>query len=698
MATIDKYNYAVEEDDEQELDLGSLFAHLLRHWKRILAWTLIVALAVAAYCAVRNAGRARSAVDSNAVLSGSLSADRVREIGTLADRYLAFQDVLANSEAYIANSYLMQLDPNQVCTVSLEYLVTSGQAGTVDSFAAQALGEEEYTELAKVLTGNETSSSFVGENRTSDIDRTVNVETMDGMTGQETAENSTFAEHADDNGADGSGRLKGSAAYIKEAVQITRAGASKGSTVASSGRKTTGNSTGYVPGLTVSLEEAEESPAGSVLSPDEKGSSVQNGGTVKQVYQNLMQVTIWAETKERGEKAAAIVEKAIASHADDLKAADPQLGLQKTSEQISEGASAALASQQDTMLQKTNTLAEEYTAFCTNNIETLEDEEESFFRYLVSNKDYQNGVTGNSVSDRDLSQNDETGGGIGDNMAQNAAGHGSAAAEAYQAFLRSSQSGVSGLLGAHGKRNVGIGALVGFAAALVVLIVGYLCSSRYRTVEEIEEDLLRQGRGNNGFYTSKTACCGQSGNVAGSSFLTPAVLGTFLPEGFSGSQYHGGPLNKAILRRADRIAYRDTAEIGMDVVAVSQLTGHRIRTLCSRFGVKKLYLLQNTSSKLGKEALEALLQELRKDNGAHDTTGDAANGTFGDLRIQVATGNPVRNPADYEALAVCDAAVLFEGIDDQRRAEAVQLMQLCGEMNVSLLGAVVVGANTGKEK
>lgn len=557
MSSIISYNYSrnlnvnqglQDGEDETEIDLASMFAHLLRHWKMVLVWMVVATLAIGGVGTLRDwqSGEGQYSDEAMASLQESMTIRQIGEVDQLFERYQTYQRTVSDNQDYLKNSILMNLDPSDVYTRSMEYLVTSDQTDVVNSFANQALGEEEYQAIAKSL--------------------------------------STDGQDAD-------------ARYVSELVSISSVG-----------------------------EAASAASPDSVEITSEDGSrTLWNGGTITNGYKGLMRVSILTQTKAEGDAIAPIVEEALTKHAQVLDQAGVVLQLAKVSDNAAESASTSLAVQQQNAVSQGSTLVSSSSKFYTDNIDSLADEEKTYFEFL----------------------------------------EGRANAKAAEH---------------HYGRYFGIGALVGLAAALVVLIIGYLSSSRYRTVDELAKDLATNGafvyRPGNGsgsesskdgkYLKDSKQEAKRGGKKSAEQILTPSILGVAVKK--------AGSKGSAFQKLADRIDYRNVPDVQLADAALDQMMSLRVGKLCEKYQVRRLYLVCNYSSKYANGVAAELLRQLQ---GYYNF--DA-----------VETGMPTRNPQDLALLGRCEAAVLVEGMDEVSRAETLQALQLCAENNVPVVGAVAV--------
>ncbi|SEA32148.1 hypothetical protein SAMN02745687_02510 [Lachnospiraceae bacterium NK3A20] len=151
-------------DDEVEIDLGSMFAAILRRWKMILVAIIVAAVTaggIGCYAGFReNAGRYSD--ESLAAVQDKLTQSQIAMVDQLYERYKAYRNKIDDNQRYLANSILMNLDPNNISTQKVEYLVTSDQENVVNSFAGLTLGMDDYQAIADSL-GTDVDTRYIYE-------------------------------------------------------------------------------------------------------------------------------------------------------------------------------------------------------------------------------------------------------------------------------------------------------------------------------------------------------------------------------------------------------------------------------------------------------------------------------------------------------------------------------------------------------
>lgn len=520
MVETDNVTY-ITEDDETEISLGNLFAIILRRWKIWLGSTIIAAVVI---------GGALSAYDSVVQRQGrdpELAADAlgdsaVEQVRQVYQRYLYYEKAMAAKEAYLDQSVLMNLDPDHTVKETIGYRLDSDHVNVVNSFASQSLGQQEYEQIAKILSSKDAVVdpgyvseviSFSGEHRmTTDI------------------------------------------------VQNTESPAQEG-----------GFAGTQVGGVQNSIEgEDEEEDTGILLQ------------TAPASYRDLMSVTFYCSTEEQSTAIAQIIEQAVAEYADKLKSSGVSLTLSRISENYTEGSVTAVADQQQTKLKEQSDLQTEYQNFLSGTVDKLEEDEKAYFDLLAGN-----------TREQDAS-------------------------------------------GIRWKRNFGIGALIGLAAALVILIIAYLASGCFHTAEEAQDALRNRGE----------------------------LLGTFTRH----RRQHRG-LGKLFQSLADFIDNKSLADAELDENTRSELIADRIRHLVTRAKGSRLFFADNYSSAYGDEI-----------RGKIEGAG----------KLCAASGNPLSDPEALRTLQKSDAVVILQGINDTKKSSLDQLLEICREAEVPVIGMVAV--------
>ena len=140
-------------DDEMEVNLAEMFAYILRRWMSIVVVGLVCAVAAAAFSYVSSLSGASSdySDEAYAELAEELTAAEIEEVESVYAQYQSYRQQIALYDNKYSYTYLLTLVPSDAVTLVVEYAFTSDYPGTVSSFSSQALGMDEYVQIAQLL-------------------------------------------------------------------------------------------------------------------------------------------------------------------------------------------------------------------------------------------------------------------------------------------------------------------------------------------------------------------------------------------------------------------------------------------------------------------------------------------------------------------------------------------------------------------
>lgn len=182
---------SVQEDDDVTIDICDLFADCLRHWKSIFTVGLVSSLLVG----VSSFYKSYNSLQKHAVIqdeySASLSKNEAQEkltseqIGNIEQlyyQYLSANNNLDREKDYFANSIAFNMDASKIVQFRIEYSYSSYNPDIRSSFATQALTEDDYKSVAKIM-GKEDSYLYAHEliwfedgSHLSDSDRIISIQ------------------------------------------------------------------------------------------------------------------------------------------------------------------------------------------------------------------------------------------------------------------------------------------------------------------------------------------------------------------------------------------------------------------------------------------------------------------------------------------------------------------------------------------
>lgn len=182
---------SVQEDDDATIDICDLFADCLRHWKSIFTVGLVSSLLVG----VSSFYKSYNSLQKHAVIQdeysasiskkeaqGKLTSEQIGNIEQLYYQYLSANNNLDREKDYFANSIAFNMDASKIVQFRIEYSYSSYNPDICSSFATQALTEDDYKSVAKIM-GKEDSYLYAHEliwfedgSHISDSDRIISIQ------------------------------------------------------------------------------------------------------------------------------------------------------------------------------------------------------------------------------------------------------------------------------------------------------------------------------------------------------------------------------------------------------------------------------------------------------------------------------------------------------------------------------------------
>ena len=129
-----------EYNDDVGINIGNLIYRVLRRWRLIIVWVILGAIALDAFAYLKTMKKAadtkqrisdyQESDSSNGtesvnleVLGKNLTDKQINEVETLVDTYINYQIPYNATIEYFNNSILMQLNPNEIPTYTLQYYI-----------------------------------------------------------------------------------------------------------------------------------------------------------------------------------------------------------------------------------------------------------------------------------------------------------------------------------------------------------------------------------------------------------------------------------------------------------------------------------------------------------------------------------------------------------------------------------------------
>lgn len=163
--------------EEMTISVKDLLLRILLKWRMILVWMLIGAVVLDGVGFVRSARAARQAREAvttpeedeeQMLLAVSeaeekLSAREAAEVKTAVGTYLSYQKEYQNALAYNTNSIRMQLDPNSVPTMTVQYYIDNHYQAVYPVIEARDTTSDIITSFSSKVTNTTVCEQIVEE-------------------------------------------------------------------------------------------------------------------------------------------------------------------------------------------------------------------------------------------------------------------------------------------------------------------------------------------------------------------------------------------------------------------------------------------------------------------------------------------------------------------------------------------------------
>ena len=163
-------------EEEVQIDLMTLLHYILRKWRSIIVVMLIVAVAANLYSVkksmsvVASVSAAEEEVDIEKQIENAkeeLTADELEQVERVYSMYEYNSQLYQENEEYLEKSVLMQLDPNEIPTVMLNYQFKKDQAdeelSNIFTMYENALLDEDTCTAIIQVFGEEYANTSVRE-------------------------------------------------------------------------------------------------------------------------------------------------------------------------------------------------------------------------------------------------------------------------------------------------------------------------------------------------------------------------------------------------------------------------------------------------------------------------------------------------------------------------------------------------------
>ena len=162
-------------EEEVQIDLMTLLHYILRKWRSIIVVMLIVAVAANLYSVKKSMSEAAAVSTTEEVdiekqienAKGELTADELEQVERVFSMYEYNSQLYQENEEYLEKSMLMQLNPNEIPTVMLNYQFKKDQAdeelSNIFTMYENALLDEDTCTAIVQVFGEEYANTSVRE-------------------------------------------------------------------------------------------------------------------------------------------------------------------------------------------------------------------------------------------------------------------------------------------------------------------------------------------------------------------------------------------------------------------------------------------------------------------------------------------------------------------------------------------------------
>ncbi len=198
-----EYDY----NEEPGVNIRNLIYRILRKWRIIIVWMIVGAILLDAFAyfkTLRKAASIKKQIENyqeklsageydsmgNAIMSlpdfeKSLTNRQISEVNNLISTYKMYQSPYSSMVDYIDNSILMQLDPQEIPTYTLQYLIDTHYTveypeilkkdytfDIIESINPKLLNNDTLTKISKAISSedNEISTAYIGELITTELE------------------------------------------------------------------------------------------------------------------------------------------------------------------------------------------------------------------------------------------------------------------------------------------------------------------------------------------------------------------------------------------------------------------------------------------------------------------------------------------------------------------------------------------------
>ncbi len=153
-----------QEEKEVTINIADMFAYLIHRWKTVLIWGLIFMILVGGFMSFREYRGIKSKYknETYSAMMDSLTENQQNNVKNYYSRYENYKKRIGENQKYIDNSFLMDIDPNNVSEYTVEYLVKTGYSDIMSSFVTSAFDYEDYEKMAAIIA-NSANAGYINE-------------------------------------------------------------------------------------------------------------------------------------------------------------------------------------------------------------------------------------------------------------------------------------------------------------------------------------------------------------------------------------------------------------------------------------------------------------------------------------------------------------------------------------------------------
>lgn len=158
-------------EKEREIYIRDLLLYICQKWKRILMWMILFAVLMGGVGAVKSYKEMTAARqeqnegdDGLSAYKAEMSEKDIKKVDETYDLYLTYDKTLKNSKEYYDNSLKMNMDPNEVPTIFMQYRINNTKKipDIVMAYSNMVLDEESCANI-KEISGIDTNTRYIGE-------------------------------------------------------------------------------------------------------------------------------------------------------------------------------------------------------------------------------------------------------------------------------------------------------------------------------------------------------------------------------------------------------------------------------------------------------------------------------------------------------------------------------------------------------